>query len=351
MIRQAIIGERANCVKVGGVWLPCCVVANFGGGWYNDRVEGEVSGIIVAKKRLQKRSLPQAGRHDVRLAALRRAERRMDALLRRLLSSLGRDELDASLKRWGELVTMCPELRLDLNGHAESVAEVVRCLEEGGELAVAVRRLCAACVTPTDVRRLRSSLYTIAARFADTHPELVPAVALAALSLDETGEEGNAFVEMVVCASAVEQARRYERHPPFDACAWLAAEPSPLLIGAVGEGLAYYYAAIPGVLLCLDRSRVLFDVGRLSAGIHLVLRGSDGRLLRELVDEAYKDTLRAEIWRAWGALRQRCMPGALVDVEVLFGRALESLDVLPPHLNPLLQAIFVQSWVRYLETL
>ncbi len=275
----------------------------------------------------------------------------MDSLFRRLLEGLSKDEIHNSLHRWGELVSSCPELRLDLDGHAEDVAEVVRCLKKETGLATAIRRLCVACVTPTEVRRLRSRLYTIAARFADTHPDLVPAVALAALSLSGPRQAENPFVEMVVCASAVEQAgHRGRRHSSCDALAWLAAEPSAMLIGAVGEGRAYYYAAIPGVLLFLDRKRVLFDAEQLAPHVRL-FQENDRRLLNRLVNDTYKDRLRGEIWRAWGTLRHRCPPGTLADAEMLFGRALESLDALPPSVNPLLQAIFVQSWVRYLETL
>jgi len=36
---------------------------------------------------------------------------------------------------------------------------------------------------------------------------------------------------------------------------------------------------------------------------------------------------------------------------MLSERALDALDALPPGVNPLIQAIFVQSWVRCLHEL
>jgi len=125
-----------------------------------------------------------------------------------------------------------------------------------------MEQFCEACVTRQAIRGLCSRLYTVAARVAETCPELLPTVALAALSLDAPEQTENAFLQMVVCALAVEArlaSRRGGDGPiSLDVSAWLAAEPSDALLVAVGEGLAYYYAAIPGVLSCLDQSCVLF---------------------------------------------------------------------------------------------
>jgi len=69
-------------------------------------------------------------------------------------------------------------------------------------------------------------------------------------------------------------------------------------------------------------------------------------VLGELVDERYKTLLRAEIKRVQNVFRWRCPARPIADVEMLTNRALEALDDLPPRVNPLLQAILVQSWNR-----
>jgi hypothetical protein len=52
-----------------------------------------------------------------------------------------------------------------------------------------------------------------------------------------------------------------------------------------------------------------------------------------------------------GTLRQTYPAPSIADVEMLTHRALEALDDLPVQVNPLLQAIWIQSWVRHLSTL
>ena len=66
------------------------------------------------------------------------------------------------------------------------------------------------------------------------------------------------------------------------------------------------------------------------------------------MDTEYKALLRAEIGRVQRVLREQHPASSIADIEMLARRALEALNELPPHANPLLQAIFVQSWVRYL---
>jgi hypothetical protein len=110
------------------------------------------------------------------------------------------------------------------------------------------------------------------------------------------------------------------------------------LLAAVGEGLAYRYASIAGVLPYLDQDRVLLDIEQLHGGTGL----------NSLFDNEYKALLCTEIKRAQRILRQAYSANSIADLEMLARHALDALDELPPQVNPLLQAIFVQSWVRYL---
>ena len=86
--------------------------------------------------------------------------------------------------------------------------------------------LCKACVTPQAIHGLRSRLYTVAARVAESSPGLLPAVALASISLKTLDPAQNPFIEMVVCASAMEWVVFSDlgpRGPPLlDVSTWLA---------------------------------------------------------------------------------------------------------------------------------
>jgi hypothetical protein len=166
------------------------------------------------------------------------------------------------------------------------------------------------------------------------------------------------FTDLVICASAIEWLANVDPYgseqTSLDVSTWLAAEPSDLLLDAVGEERAYYYASIPGVLPFLDQRCVLFDARRL---LHTNGPLSERRLARyssllsNLADRCYRRRLRAEIERVRDTLRQQHPATSIADVEMLTHRALQALDDLPPQVNPLLQAIWVQSWVHCLHEL
>lgn len=318
-------------------------------------------GTLTKKKRQVSRLSPQLTAMDARISELRRVERRMDGLFQQVIEGLGEEELLRSSRQFDVLVSEFPDLRLDsLDRHAHEVRALLAHLDpESGPLpgfGEAMACLCKACVTPQAIHGLRSRLYTVAARVAESSPDLLHAVALASISLKTLDPAHNPFIEMVVCASAMEWfifSDLEPRGPPYlDVSTWLAAQPSAALVAAVGEGQAYRYASIPGVFSLLDQRRVLFEPHRLAQSARAPFRAGsllDRRVLDELVDRQYEALLRAEIERVQEALRRRHPAKAIADVEMMTGRALEALDELPPHVNPLLQAIFVQSWVRYLH--
>ncbi len=292
---------------------------------------------------------------DDQMAQLRRVEHWLDDQFRQVVHDLDEEALVRASERFDELVLTFPELRLPgLCDYPEPVNSLLAHIDldagpaEGFE--VAMRRLCELCMTPSVLRALRSKLYGVAAGLSDAHADLLPTVAIAVLSLDAPVSQPSAFVEMVICASAIEgsivwQLDANEQTLP-DVSTWLAANPSDALVLAVGEDSAYYYASIPGVLPLLNPSRVLFDVERLvpCAGGCACEFG-----LPALVDGEYTALLSGEIKRVQSTLR-RCYPDRVLgDVEMLTSRALDALEVLPAHVNPLLQAILVQSWVRYLS--
>lgn len=292
---------------------------------------------------------------DDQMAQLRHIEHWLDDRFRQVVHNLGEEALALASERFDDLVLIFPELRLPgLGDHPEHVSSLLAHIDlddgpaEGFEAAMA--RLYKRCITPPVLRALRDKLYGVAAGLSHTHADLLPTVAIAALSLDASASYPSAFVEMVICASAIEasilwQLDAGEQTPP-DVSTWLAANPTAALIMAVGEDIAYYYAPIPGVLSLLNPSRVLFDIECLSpcaAGCACEFG------LPALVDGEYTTLLSGEIRRVQETLR-RCYPERVLDdVEMLISRALDALEILPPHVNPLLQAILVQSWVRYLS--
>jgi hypothetical protein len=318
-----------------------------------------------------------------RMVQLRRAERRIDDTLWRVVQALNED---AAARAWDQLDTLVSEftaLRLsNVCRYPEASWQLISRLDlERGPLPgfqEAIDSLCERCLSPVAIAALRSRLYTTAARATDKCPQLLPTIALATLSLDDPDPACNAFIRMVLCASVIEwvvSSGLSDGGPvSFDASTWLAAQPSRTLLAAVGERRAYYYAAIPGVLLLLDPDSVLFDserlagrvpdVGRTAGPGHLLGWPSTGEsigsqtggrydesVLSWLVDQQYEAALRAEMQRVQRDLRQQYPTDHVADVDMLVCRALEALDDLPPDHNPLLQAIFVQSWVRYLSDL
>lgn len=317
---------------------------------------------IRKRKRAARRSIG-LGLPSGPLVELSRVERKLDALLRQVVQGLSTGELRAAADRQDVLVSSFPKLRLPGVGqHPGEARDLLLRLDPAtGPLPGfddAMEQLCRLVLNPIAVRRLRSALYTVAAQAADTRPELLPTVALAMLSLDTWRDRSTAFLEMVIAASAIEWFIASQLRDDGDECldvgGWLAAEPSALLRVEVGEALAYYYAAIPAVYPFLDPARVLFDVQRLVPYAPEVFaartRGGDSTL-RELVDGPYKLCLRGEILRVQDTLRTRYPAACIADLEMLTCRALQALDDLPPQVNPLLQAILVQSWVRYLDEL
>jgi hypothetical protein len=328
-------------------------------GWYNDLRFNSVDRMMMAKKsKRTSHQMPYLALLDDQVARLRQVERRLDCLFRRVVNGLDEEELARASERFDELVLAFSELRLpNLDCPQEIQALLSRLDLESGPLPgfeKAMAQLYNLSVTPQFIRLLRSKLYTVAAQVAESRADLLPTVAVASLSLDPNIARRNTFVEMVLCASAIESAicATLEEGEPVsvDVSTWLAAQPTDALIAAVGEGAAYYYASIPGVLPLLDESRVLFDVDQLVPGdgaSALTPARQDGHGLDSLVDGEYKAILSGEIQRVCCALRQRYEARSIADVEMLAQRALDALELLPPQVNPLLQAIFVQSWVRY----
>ncbi|MBN1640198.1 MAG: hypothetical protein JXA09_03090 [Anaerolineae bacterium] len=305
------------------------------------------------------RRLPHLPLLSCQLAQLREVEGALDRLLHRVIDQLSEEALARASERFDELVIAHPDLRIaDVSAYPRLVKALMACLDpqrgplDGFEDAVAL--LSARCVTPQSLRALRARLYSVAGRVALRAPDLLPTAAIAAFSLDDEDQACNAFVHMVVCASAIEAyvqaALCEEASPSVDVSTWLAADPPAALIAAIGEGPAYYFAAIPGVLPFLDQERVLFEPERLAP---VQARGAASPCphavgLGALVDGAYVTRLSAEIARVRRALRERYPVHTVADVEMLAERALDALVALPHSANPLLQAIFVQSWVRYL---
>jgi hypothetical protein len=126
------------------------------------------------------------------------------------------------------------------------------------------------------------------------------------------------------------------------------AEPSERLFAAIGKDRAHYYASIPGVLPLLDPDLILFDVRRLMPSGPAYAE-PHARTLDDLANPGYTRRLRTEIKRVQGTLRENYPAPSIADVEMLTHRALEALDDLPVQVNPLLQAIWIQSWVRHLH--
>jgi hypothetical protein len=317
-----------------------------------------------ARKTRTFRQPPDGALLGVRMAQLKQVEGRMDDLFREVLDDCSEQDILDAIESFDRLVSACPELRLTLQvgQHPDEVLWLVSQLDpDHGPLPgyeAAMEQLCELCLTPRAIHGLHSRLYTAVARVAQECPELLPTAAIAALSLNLTRMPRTLFTEMVICVSAIEWLAACglddDRSVSLDVGTWLAAEPSKLLLAAVGEERAYYYASIPGVLPFLDQRCVLFDVRRLLSQSEPPPERSaepSSFLLGELADRPYRRRLRAEIERAQGALRQQHPATCIADVEMLAHRALEALDDLPPQVNPLLQAIWVQSWVQCLHEL
>jgi hypothetical protein len=298
------------------------------------------------------------------MARLRQVERRMDSLFHEVLAACSEQELFDAVSRFDELILAYPILRLThpLERHPDAVWELYSRLDQDLRplpgFEAAIDQLCRLCLTPQAIHGLRSRLYTVAAKVAQERPEWLPAVAIAALSLARASLARNAFTDKVIYVSAIEWLtnpdRRDQGQITLDVGAWLAAEPSDWLIAAVGEERAYYYAPIPGVLPFLDQRYVLFDPHRLLSFAEISFGrkvGHDLDLLCNLADRRYRRCLCDEIERTQYALRERHPATSIADVEMLTHRALEALDDLPPRVNPLLQAIWVQSWVHCLQEL
>jgi hypothetical protein len=142
-------------------------------------------------------------------AQLRQVEGRMDDLFRQLLGALSEPEIERAEDRMDELIAVCPELRLtNLGQHAlETWLLVSRLDPETGPLPgfrQAMEQLRELVLTPQAVYGLRSTLYTVAARLAQEHSELLPTAAIAVLAYDGSPPMWNLFSEMVICASAIE---------------------------------------------------------------------------------------------------------------------------------------------------
>lgn len=291
------------------------------------------------------------------VALLRQIEGEMDALFGQLLAAWDKNELSDAAERLDELVLAYPELRIPQIADYPQVARELLAhiaLDDGPlpGFQQAMQRLSALCLTPACLRKLRSQLYTVAARVSREHPELLPTAALAALSVHPSCPTQTLFTEMVLCASTIEWGLDV---PPqdvslvsLDVSTWLIAAPSKRLLAAVGKDRAHYYAPIPGILPFLDPNRILFDVRRL---VPYNSRDANpgARTLDTLANPGYTKRLRTEIERVQGSLRKNYPAPTIADIEMLTHRALEALDDLPVQVNPLLQAIWIQSWVRQLD--
>lgn len=315
----------------------------------------------------KRRSFRHTSRWNVlnnRMARLRQVEERMDDLFLQVLRAGSEQDLLNAVGRFDVLVAAYPELRLtaQLARYPDETWQLVSQLDPDHGLLpgfeAAIAQLCELCLTPQAVHGLRSKVYTVAAQVAREQPELLPTAAVAALSLDPVHMPRTVFTEMVICASAiewVERSRPNTRDPiSLDVGTWLAAEPSERLLAAAGEKQAYYYASIPGVLPFLDRRCVLFDMCLLLPYAENMPECNierDSRLLDDLADRQYQRRLRTEIERTQTTLRQKHSALSIADLEMLTHRALEALDDLPPQVNPLIQAIWVQSWVQCLHEL
>ena len=146
------------------------------------------------------------GRHRTEL---RQVEERMDDLFRQLLGALSDPEVERAEERMDELVAACPELRLaNLEHHPLETWMLLSRLDlETGPLPgfrQAMEQLRELVLTPQAVYGLRSTLYTVAARLAQEHPELLPTAAIAVLAYDGSPSTWDLLSEMVICASAIE---------------------------------------------------------------------------------------------------------------------------------------------------
>lgn len=317
--------------------------------------------VIKKTRRVSPRPI-RASVWDENARQLRQVERRMDTLLRRVLDGLDSQQMLNAADRLDLLVRSHSELRLaTVAAYPDQMQQVLACIDlELGPLPGfrdALERLCDLCITSYAVRTLRAKLYSVSAHAAESCPELLPTVALAVLSLEAAHPLPNPFLEMVVCASVLEWAVDPDGDGTcavsLDVSSWLAAEPSDTLRAAVGERRAHYYAAIPGIFSFLDPLTVLFDAQALCAlgpALTQAEGAGDGSALRLLADGSYVSRLRQEIRRVRHTLGEQYPASCIADVEMLASRALEALEDLPPQVNPLLQAIFVQSWVHYLDT-
>ena len=163
----------------------------------------------VLKRRRTSRPPSQLARLGKQMVQLSQVEGRMDGLFRQLLDALSDPEIARAGERMDELVAACPELRLtNLSQHPlETWLLVSRLDPETGPLPgfrQAMEQLRDLVLTPQVVFGLRSRLYTVAARMAQEHPELLPTAAIAALAYDSSPATWDLLSEMVICASAIE---------------------------------------------------------------------------------------------------------------------------------------------------
>jgi hypothetical protein len=319
--------------------------------------------MMAKKAKRASRQPPYLSLLGEQLTQLRQVEDRLDGLFRQVINELSEESLAQASEQFEDLVLSYPELRVpDLRAFPRHVHALLARLDlRSGPLDgfdSAMNTLYDLCVTPDVLGTLRAKLYGIAAQAADSSPDLLPTVAIASLSVRERSPTPNALMQMVICASAIEcyicANLDIDGPPSIDLSMWLAAEPSDALLAAVGEGPAHYFAAIPGILPFLDQDRVLFHLDQLAPASP----DDDGRYttasaqaLDALVDREYRALLSEELRRVRHVVRQRYPDVAAADLEMLSVRALDALDALPPNVNPLIQAIFVQSWVRCLHEL
>ncbi len=161
------------------------------------------------KRRRTSRRPSHLARLSRQSAQLRQVEGRMDDLFRQLLDALSDPEIERAEERMDELVSTCPELRLtNLGQHPLETWLLVSRLDlEAGPLPgfrQAMEQLRELVLTPQAVYGLRSRLYTVAARLAQKHPELLPTAAIAVLAYDGSPATWDLLSEMVICASAIE---------------------------------------------------------------------------------------------------------------------------------------------------